>query len=52
MRVVSHGVGVANVIIYMILLPQVSGTLPSLIDEFGFRLLEGGRNGKKRGREK
>jgi hypothetical protein len=37
LRGVSVRNGVANVIIYMILLLQVSGTLPSLIDECGFR---------------
>jgi hypothetical protein len=37
LRGVSVRDGVANVIIYMILLLQVSGTLPSLIDECGFR---------------
>lgn len=45
--VVWDGVGVANVIIYMILLLQISGTLPSLIDEFGFRWLEWGRTVKR-----
>lgn len=45
---VSVGDGVANVIIYMILLLQVSGTLPSLIDECGFRWLEGGREARER----
>jgi hypothetical protein len=37
LRSVSVRDGVANVIIYMILLLQVSGTFPSLIDECGFR---------------
>jgi hypothetical protein len=37
LRVVPDGVGVVNVVICMILPLQVSGTLPSLIDEFGFR---------------